>query len=129
MTVTIITDTVESLSAVRRDLADRLDAWELPGLVDDAVLILCELATNALTHGAGPVWYRVRRTMDPAGGATVRLEVGDQGPGCPDGSLQGVPAPTDACHGRGLHIVASLAAAWGTAVLPHGHLVWAELAG
>ncbi|GAA2824702.1 ATP-binding protein [Kitasatospora sp. CM 4170] len=129
MTVTIITDTVESLSAVRRDLADQLYTWELPGLVDDAVLILCELATNALTHGAGPVWYRLRRIVDPAGGGTVRLEVGDHGPGRPAGSLPGAQAPADACHGRGLHIVASLAAAWGTAVLPHGHLVWAELPG
>lgn len=129
MTVTIITDSVESLRAARRDLADQLHGWVLPVLVDDAVLILSELATNALTHGTGPVWYRLRRTVDAAGAEAVRLEVGDHGPGCPDGSLPGAQPPADACHGRGLHIVASLATAWGTAVLPHGHLVWADLPG
>ncbi|NDU77916.1 hypothetical protein GWI34_35695, partial [Actinomadura sp. DSM 109109] len=68
-----------------RDLTRRsLRTWHVtgPADVDDIVLIVDELVTNAVVHGAGTVHLALR--LDAAGGG-VRLtgEVGDADPRAP----------------------------------------------
>jgi len=88
--------------------------------VDDAALLVTELASNALRHG-GPgvdLWLR------PATGGGLRVELVDGRAT----SLPRVQAPdADAEGGRGLLIVTVLARSWGTDRLSAGKCVWFEL--
>ena len=85
-------------------------------LVDDVVLLVSELVTNAVIHGRPPVEVRLRRSLD-----SVVLEVHDGATTLPRKQR---PAPEDE-HGRGLLLVALLADRWGTSPTPHGKSVWA----
>jgi anti-sigma regulatory factor (Ser/Thr protein kinase) len=95
-------------------------------LVDDAVLLVSELVTNAIAaasvHAAGPA--RVCLVIDRFG-ETVRIEVYDS-------SSDPVPPPvasdTEEESGRGLTVVAGLAAKWGWHPASFGKVVWCELA-
>ena len=77
-----------------------------PDEADDLVLLLSELAANAVQHAATE--FEVAVFMAPDG-RSVRVEVSDGDPGYPVPQRQA----TDAPHGRGLHIVHALADAWG----------------
>ena len=106
------------------DARDWLREWLTPraiaAVVDDALLVLSELATNALRHGLGDVVVRAGIEADGA----VRLSVTDEGAGLPE--LQ--PVDPDRIGGIGLRIVDELSAAWGVAAFPGGKTVWASLA-
>ncbi|MFD7700348.1 ATP-binding protein [Streptomyces caelestis] len=95
------------------------------GPVDDAVLIVSELATNAVRHsrsGSAGGWFLV---MVGFGDGLVRIEVVDQGG-------ERVPHLCDVTSqeegGRGLLLIASCAKDWGVKNWPDGRSVWAELA-
>ena len=110
---------VSSAAKARRFVADQLRAWRLPHLIDDAVVVISELTTNAVTHAASTCRLTLALTS-----STVRIEVRDSG--------EQVPAPRVAAAtdegGRGLLIISALSAAWGLDVQPSGgKLVWAEL--
>ncbi len=110
--------TTESVSQARRFLLDQLPEGSAEG-TDALVLMLSELATNAVRHAATD--YEVSVRID---GETrrVRVEVSD--------SAGGYPTPQepvgDAPHGRGLHIVRTLADAWGIEIRRDrpGKTVW-----
>ena len=89
---------------------------------DALVLMLSELATNAVQHAATEFEVAVRVSSDCR---HVRVEVSDSAPGYP--TLQ--EAATDAPHGRGLSIVRSLAEAWGVEMRRDrpGKTVWFSL--
>jgi anti-sigma regulatory factor (Ser/Thr protein kinase) len=79
-----------------------LDGWKIPTpLIDDIELAVSELATNALIHTAGPVRVRLAHRD-----GTVRLDVADTSPHQPAPAAPGAEAE----HGRGLILVAALAA-------------------
>jgi DNA-binding NarL/FixJ family response regulator len=103
----------------RRFVSENLRQWELEPLLDDALLIVSELTTNAMTHaqsGCG-----VRLVLTPT---TLRIEVADSGEGAPEPQ----PPSTTGESGRGVHLVAALTTAWGMEVIEgEGKLVWAEL--
>jgi anti-sigma regulatory factor (Ser/Thr protein kinase) len=84
--------------------------------IDDVVLMVDELVTNAVVHGAGPVRLQLRRT-----GVSLVGEVSDAGPALP-------AAPPDqqahAESGRGLWLVAMLSADHGVRPEPYGKTVW-----
>ena len=85
-----------------------------------ALLVLSELVTNAVLHGAEPIEVCVSRDGD-----LLRIEVSDGGP-----RTDGVrPRSQDDRRpgGRGLHIVNSLAQRWGTTDNDAGKTVWAEI--
>ncbi|MFG2732538.1 SpoIIE family protein phosphatase [Streptomyces canus] len=118
---------------------DRIAGWEMsadPALVGEvrasamrwlsdrgldeaafaAELILSELITNAIRHGAEPI--RVRMLY----GRTLICEVSDASNTAPH--LRRA-ASTDE-GGRGLFLVAQLSQSWGTRYLPEGKVIWAE---
>ena len=99
-----------------------LDEWGCePGAREDLLLVVSELVTNAVVHGAEPI--RVTMVRAPE---RVRVEVTD---GAAASSPHGNPRPpTDAETGRGLSVVTRLAVAWGWRASPgRGKTVWAEL--
>jgi len=88
-------------------------------LIEDALLVLSELATNALRHGLGEVVVRVELEH----GGTLQLSVTDSGSELP--ALQ--PVDPTRVGGLGLRIVDELSARWGVAAFPGGKTVWATL--
>ncbi len=91
----------------------------LPDLLDVAVLLVSELATNAVEHAHSDFTVAIDATADGA-----RLSVSDSGPGQP---VLRVPEPT-ALSGRGLHTVELLSESWGITQAPAGgKAVWFTL--
>jgi anti-sigma regulatory factor (Ser/Thr protein kinase) len=87
--------------------------------MDDALLVVSEMVTNAVTHAASPCELRI--SVSPV---AVRVEVVDRGTGTPDP----MPPSTTRTGGRGLHLVDALTAAWGVEPQAEGgKTVWAEL--
>jgi anti-sigma regulatory factor (Ser/Thr protein kinase) len=84
----------------------------------DAVLVVSELATNAVIHARTPFSVSVR-----FGPAAIRIAVTDRSGSEP--VIQDVP-PT-ALSGRGLRLVDAIAGDWGVEPTPDGKVVWAEL--
>ncbi|GAA1363959.1 ATP-binding protein [Streptomyces beijiangensis] len=99
----------------RRLAVQRLDAWGVPygtHVSDTTALVVAELAANAVLHGHVPGRdFELRLTYEHETGA-VRVEVSDTHPGRPDPSAV-TAAVADADGGRGLLLVAALAARWG----------------
>ena len=87
----------------------------------DAQLLVSELVSNVVQHGAVPARMLLRMT-----GPLLRVIVEDSGPDLPDTAAH--PDPS-ACSGRGLIIVASIAAAWGISTVSGqvGKGVWFDL--
>ena len=99
-----------------------LDRWGCePATREDLLLVVSELVTNAVVHGAEPI----RVTMVRSRGR-IRIEVTD---GAAGASPHGNPRPpANAETGRGLSVVTRLAVAWGWRAAPGaGKTVWAEL--
>ncbi|MFD0481677.1 ATP-binding protein [Kineococcus sp. GCM10028916] len=91
--------------------------------VEAALLLASEVVTNAVIHGDGMVLV----ALDRVNGASLRVEVSDNGGGMPlIGSQR-----ADAESGRGMAMVEMLSSRWGTdlAVGPLGKTVWFELSG
>ena len=104
-------------AAVRRALVD----WKLPALVEDAVLAVSELVTNALVHGRPPV----ELTLHCSGGQ-VRIGVHDNNPAQPPMTGSG-HSPTGATSGRGVAIITALADDVGCEQVPEdGKIVYAS---
>jgi anti-sigma regulatory factor (Ser/Thr protein kinase) len=92
---------------------------------DVAVLLVSEVFSNSVRHsGSGAAGETVTVAVR-AGGGIVRVEVTDlAGPGAP--RLR--PVGHDAEGGRGLQLVADLAARWGTRRRGGRLVTWFELA-
>ena len=92
-----------------------------PETREDLLLVVSELVTNAVVHGAEPIVVTLVR-----GAERLRVEV-------TDGAAESSPhnnrrPPATAENGRGLSVVTRLAVAWGWRASPgRGKTVWAEL--
>ncbi|MEU5987821.1 SpoIIE family protein phosphatase [Spirillospora sp. NPDC047418] len=106
----------DSVPWIRAQVAARLAGWGLPGLADTAQLLVSELVTNALVHGAGSLGVRLIK------GRTLLCEVHDDGADLPH--LRHSDATDES--GRGLQLVQHLAARWGTHRTAAGKIVWVE---
>lgn len=98
-------------------------AADLPeSLVDDAILIVSELVTNAVRYGRAEITLGLARTQ-----SGLRIEVGDQGEALP--LMAPVVPEGNRTGGRGLLIVASTATDWGISAHnpPPGKTVWVEI--
>lgn len=111
-----------SVSSVRRFAREAVAAAQrAPGgswPADAVELLVSEVATNALVHGAGDVRVRVDVLSD-----RVRVEVDDDAEGVPTPRT----APPDAEGGRGLALVTALSSDWGVLPRPGGKTVWFEV--
>lgn len=115
-------DLPEDLASVARArgfVGQHLTEWGLAALRDDANVIVSELAANAVMHAGSA--YRILLALTPRG---LRIEVHDGG--------RGMPEPRSLAEaderGRGLLMVAALAASWGTEwTEDRRKVVWAEL--
>ncbi|MEO3784215.1 ATP-binding protein [Actinocorallia sp. B10E7] len=97
-----------------------LSSWRLadPSDVDDIVLMVDELVANAVVHGKGAI--RLRLLLD---GLLLRGEITDDSPLEPPPAPE-VERPVDAEDGRGLFLVAMLAADSGCSSQESGKTVW-----
>jgi hypothetical protein len=131
----------ESARAAREFTVTTLRKWRLEPLIEDAVVIASELATNAIRHGT-PAAMRDAASGSGGGprgreeqGGRIELSwclqasrlicvVTDQ-TGTPPALVSGGP---EAESGHGLQIVGALAVAWGWTILATGEkAVWAAL--
>ncbi|MFD1537994.1 ATP-binding protein [Nonomuraea guangzhouensis] len=93
-----------------------------PSFLDDALLLLSEVVTNAITHsGSRRVTVQIART-----GTTVQVKVTDAGSSTTAPVVR-LPALDDD-GGRGLWLVESLAEEWGSCHDETSRLVWFRLA-
>ncbi|MFD3519122.1 ATP-binding protein [Streptomyces sp. NPDC058653] len=115
-----------SIRVARHSMNVKLTAWRLPdGVCADAILLLSELATNAVRHTPST---RILCGIGLVSDRRLRLEVHDHDYGDAKLRPRG-PGPDDE-SGRGLFLVEELAEAWGTdhSTLTGGKAVWATLA-
>lgn len=110
-----------SVPDARRFTRAALEEWGLDDVLDDAVLVVSELVTNAITHAGTITTLEVR-----AEGGGVRLDVEDRHPSrlLP---MRSTPSADTDEHGRGLLVTSTLATAWGVEYRPDSKRVWALL--
>ncbi|OAH14599.1 SpoIIE family protein phosphatase [Streptomyces jeddahensis] len=88
-------------------------------LVDDAVLLVSELVTNAVLHAGTPVEVSCRPVADDPG---VIIEVADRHPA--SAVYSGPDTPR---RGRGLQLLGALAESWGVTYQRTRKIVWLRL--
>jgi PAS domain S-box-containing protein len=111
-----VTGELADVKHVRHQVREALRTWGAPeSLVDDVVLLVSELVTNAVLYGEPPVELRVRLGRDH-----LVLEVEDHASYLP----RRMRPTTDDEHGRGLQLTALLATRWGTRPTRDGKVVW-----
>ena len=93
--------------------------WQMSSCLDDALLIVSELVTNATSHSSGEVSLHLRTS-----GTLLRIEVHDE-------QVDTLPETRDPSDtepgGRGLHLVTALSSNWGWEVGAHTKTIWAEI--
>ena len=107
------------VAAVRAFASTTLAEWELDRFREDAIIVVSELAANAVLHARTPM--RLRLQSD--GLSFVRIEMYDDNPRQPTLT----PPPVEAASGRGLPLVSALASSWGIQSEGDGKTVWAQL--
>ncbi|WP_225802007.1 ATP-binding protein [Streptomyces sp. NK15101] len=105
----------------RRALSEWFGAAGEPGrvAVEDALLLVSEVVTNAFTHGGVP--YELR--LDGIDGR-LWVQVSDTSPVRPRPHGRHHPSLPS---GHGLYLLERLAAAWGCVPRAHGKAVWFEV--
>lgn len=107
-----------AVGMARRFVASALLGWGLTDVLDDAAVVVSELATNAVQHAVSAFRVVVAR-----GESTVRISVADTASLLP--AAGGADATTPA--GRGLLLVQRVARDWGWTSAGDGKSVWADL--
>ena len=108
-----------SVSAARRFVVSSLDSLGASAAREDAEMLVSEIATNAVLHARTPFTIEVSRD-----GQTVRVCVLDLSAALPRSRTYGAESTT----GRGMRLIASLAADWGVEQQGKGRkTVWFEL--
>ncbi|MFB6552169.1 ATP-binding protein [Streptomyces sp. NPDC056405] len=117
----------QSAALARLAARTTMKCWGLPeDLTADAELIACELFTNAIRHSGSRNAQEpghCRLTLEHPAPDAVRIEISDSSMTWPAKREPG----EDETGGRGLILVAALAADWGATRCPGGKSVWALL--
>jgi two-component sensor histidine kinase len=112
------TDDTASAKARRFLMAARCPVHNT-SVLDEALLMVSELVTNAVSHGAPPITVKV--SCEESEGMVVRVS---------DGSDR-IPKPAEpephAENGRGLFLVDVLSSRWGVEPTEEGKEVWFAL--
>ena len=109
-----------SAGRARRLVAAALGTWGLSRLGDTSALVVTELVGNAAKHARSQT---IRVTITRVGPLRVQVAVVDRSQSKPAARKAG---PEDE-GGRGLPLIESVSARWGTDPLPWGKRVWAEI--
>lgn len=112
-------DPTPSIGSVRHWARDVLNDLATD-VLEDVVLVINELVSNAFDHGTAPRQLRLHRSGDPR---FVRVEVDDASSAAP---VLGRSRLNDD-RGRGLIIVDNLAKDWGVVQRADGKTIWAEI--
>jgi len=102
----------------RRFVAEALASWGLADLTDDVVLLVSELVSNVIHHTDQHAVLTLRRMDDH-----LRCSVVDHGGIAP---TRRSPAPNDRT-GRGLQLVDTLSATWGSNTTGRRNEVWFDV--
>jgi anti-anti-sigma regulatory factor len=102
----------------RRVLVEACRDWQVPGVVDDAEVVVTELVSNAVRHAGGELQLNVALGL-----RFLHLALRD---GSPVPPTRLIPDPYLG-GGRGLILIDALAAGWGSTPTPGGKVVWATL--
>jgi anti-sigma regulatory factor (Ser/Thr protein kinase) len=118
-----VTGGAQAASGARDELGERLGATLDQGTIELAQLLLSELVSNCVVHGAAAEpdsWIDVSAATFPR---TLRVEVSDGAP-----TFRHVPVlpALDAGSGRGLYLVEQLSSSWGISARGVAR-VWFEL--
>jgi anti-sigma regulatory factor (Ser/Thr protein kinase) len=109
---------VEEVAAARAWVRAIFEGWDIAHHAQLGELLASELVTNALRHASRPIEMTVLLLDE-----VVTLAVRDA-----DTPLPRLRKVTDADEGgRGLQLVAMLAARWGARPTPEGKVVWCDL--
>ena len=111
-----------SASAARRVIEAAVLQTSLAGFIDEALLLVTELVTNAIVHAGTEIELRVDTGRD-----SMRVEVIDQSPGLI--TIVHEMASETREGGRGLLLLDALATEWGTRHFGWGKSVWFVLGG
>lgn len=103
----------------RRFVAETLAAWGVADGIDDALLVVSELVTNALLHARTPMVV----TLVDAGAEAVLMSVSDGSRQPPQERHFSLESGT----GRGLRLLQSIAIEWGVRVDADGKTVWCRV--
>jgi anti-sigma regulatory factor (Ser/Thr protein kinase) len=116
----VVAGEARAVGEARRHLRTELGRWGVDDdVADTAVLCLSELVTNAVIHTGAP--SEVRATLDHG---LLTVTVRDQGTsGCSPWTADDRLDPLRV-HGRGLEMVGTLAARWGSELDSVGATVW-----
>ncbi len=110
----------EAVRHARRFTRRTLRAWGVPrDTIEEALLVVSELVTNALVHTGGPVRLDMSLVNH-----RLRLAVADSSPRSP---VKPTSIGWEATGGRGILLVEAVSAAWGTVPVSGGKQVWADL--
>ena len=109
-----------SAARARRIVEHAVEEAGLSALIDEALLLVTELVTNAVVHAGTDVELRVT-----AGAAQLRVEVGDRSAGALP-TVNSVPSE-EREGGRGIFLLDALATEWGTRYAAGGKSVWFQL--
>ena len=116
---TTLPASVTTPAAARAVAREAVERGRATVRIDDVALVVSELVTNAVLHGAGDITLHL--TVEQS---TVHVEVIDADPVTPEA----VEIAPDAESGRGLLLVSKVAKRWGVEPAGTGKVVWAELA-
>ncbi|WP_330337261.1 SpoIIE family protein phosphatase [Streptomyces sp. NBC_00557] len=105
-----------AVADMRVAVTEKLGEWGLAELGFATELVLSELVTNAIRHGAEPIHVRLIRDR------TLICEVADGSNTAPHLRYA---ATTDE-GGRGLFLVSQMTERWGVRYSPRGKVIWAE---
>lgn len=108
----------QALRSARRFVTETLSGWGRGELIDDATLVVAELATNAVMHAQSDFTVALTRTPE-----AVRVSVSDVSDVLPRSPERTV----DTIGGHGMHVVRALATATGHDLVAGGKVIWAEL--
>jgi anti-sigma regulatory factor (Ser/Thr protein kinase) len=108
-----------SVKAARDFVIAALRVWDMDELEEFATLLTSELVTNAVIHARTA--FRLHASCAPS---ELIVEIRDRSPEF----APGPPHGRDAAYGRGLALVAAVAARWGVRFEEYGKTVWFSLA-
>jgi anti-sigma regulatory factor (Ser/Thr protein kinase) len=112
--------TTDSVRRARRTIAAFLEPAEVPiSIIDDVLLLVSELVTNAVVHAGSPAVVRLDADVE-----RIKVAVADSDA---DRTPKVVQPEPFSSSGRGVLLVDRLAARWGVEPQRQGKVVWFEL--